>query len=389
MMHTEDVLFAVLRAAVCDRPLEEEIRNTLSGEMIAQVYDLSCKHDLAHLAGHVLGKERLLGEDEVSQKLKQISMYALQRYMRQNMEYGRICKTLEEGKIPFIPLKGSVLRPYYPAAWLRTSCDIDVLVKEEMLEEARALLEGKLQYKTGEKGNHDIAMLAPGGVALELHYDTIQQRYADDDRRRILAGIWDDAAPKEGWQYHLCMSDGMFYYYHIAHMAKHFYTGGCGIRPIMDLWIMNHKMTFDREKRNELLRQGGLLAFAQSMETICRVWFDGETADPMTEQVISYILHGGTFGNDENRAAIGQARSGGKLRYLLLQRVFMPYDYLKAEYPVLKRHKWLTPVYQVVRWFHMLFRGQAMSKLRELKANTAANQEDVSSAKKIMDYLEL
>lgn len=388
-MRTEDVLFALLRAEICTQQLGEEYKTALTTQMIEAVYTLAKKHDLAHLVGQTLGRLHLLKEDEVSRKLKQAAMQAMQRYVWQDREYNRLCKTLEEAEIPFIPLKGSVLRPYYPEAWMRTSSDIDVLVKETALEEAKEVLESKLQYTAGERGDHDIAMCSPSRVMVELHYDTIQQRYAADDWRRILAGIWEDAVPKEGCRYHCRMSDAMFYYYHMAHMAKHFGNGGCGIRPVMDIWIMNHKMEFDRQKRETLLKEGGLYPFARSMEQLCDVWFSGKTADGMTQQVISYILTGGVYGNTENRAAFGQAKTGGKLRYILLQRVFMPYDFLKAEYPILKKHKWLTPVYQVVRWFRMIFSGQAKDKFRELKANSAASKKDVASLGKLMDHLGL
>ena len=79
----------------------------------------------------------------------------------------------------------------------------------------------------------------------------------------------------------------------------------------------------------------------------------------------------------------------GRLRYLLTRRVFMPYDYLKAEYPILKKHKWLFPVYQVVRWLQMLCKGNAVRSLRELKANTTVSDEKVSATKKMLEYLQL
>ena len=39
-------------------------------------------------------------------------------------------------------------------------------------------------------------------------------------------------------------------------MAKHFENGGCGVRPFIDLWILNHRRPFDRAKRESLLRDG-------------------------------------------------------------------------------------------------------------------------------------
>ena len=54
------------------------------------------------------------------------------------------------------------------------------------------------------------------------------------------------------------MTDEMFYFYHIAHMAKHFEEGGCGIRPFIDLWTLDNIKDVDHDKRDELLSRGNL-----------------------------------------------------------------------------------------------------------------------------------
>ena len=57
-------------------------------------------------------------------------------------------------------------------------------------------------------------------------------------------------------------------------MAKHFVsTGGCGIRPFLDIWVLNHKIDFNREKREKLLSDGGLDVFAKQAELLSEVWF--------------------------------------------------------------------------------------------------------------------
>ena len=388
-MNTESVLFALLRSEICGMPVRDAVKDALSPEMIEGLYKLSYSHDLAHIVGQALSKLGALGSDETSKKLKTLAVQAAFRYVGLNREYLRICTCLEKAKIPFIPLKGSVSRDWYPEPWMRTSCDIDVLVEEARLDEGVAALTQGLNFRYEEKGDHDVSLLSPNNVHLELHYDTVQQRYADDRRRAVLAGVWKDAMPKAADGYHRCMSDAMFYYYHMAHMAKHFETGGCGIRPFMDIWIMNHRLEFDPEKRRQLLERGDLLRFAQAAEQLAEHWFSDAPADAMTAQLEEYIIRGGVYGNDENRAAVGQAKMGGKLRYVLLRRVFMPYDYLKAEYPVLQRHKWLTPVYQVVRWFRMVFKGQTRRTLTELRSNTASTKEERAEAQALLDHLGL
>ena len=388
-MHENELLFALLRAEVCGTPVDKQIIQTLSPQLMQKLYTLADRHDLAHIASQALGKLGLLKEDAISQKFKDKAMQAMYRYVQMEHGYGQACKVLEEASIPFIPLKGAVLRAHYPQPWMRTSCDIDILVKEETLDAAASLLTQKLGYRNRGKSDHDVLLSSESGVHLELHYDTIQERYAVNGCRDVLAEVWQDARRKEAGSHHYCMSDAMFYFYHIAHMAKHFEVGGCGVRSFLDLWIMNHRMEFDGAAREALLHDGGLLKFAQAAEKLSEAWFSGEKMDAMTGQVSDYILRAGLYGDEENRAALGQARMGGRLRYVLLRRVFMPYDYLKAEYPVLEKHKWLTPVYQVVRWLRVLRGKDVRRRVAELKTTAAVSESQTASAAALLKYLDL
>jgi hypothetical protein len=97
-------------------------------------------------------------------------MVAVYKYENLNYEYGRLCKTLDEAKIPFIVLKGAVIRKYYPEPWMRSSCDIDILVKESDLERATEVVKTELGFTVTDKTHHDIQMYSPSGVMFELHF---------------------------------------------------------------------------------------------------------------------------------------------------------------------------------------------------------------------------
>lgn len=388
-MNKQEILLALIRNVICGETLDDNLISACTPEMLEDVYELAIKHDLPHLVGQALSKTAAPASDALA-KCKKAAMGAFMRYVQQNHEYNRVCAVLEEAKIPFIPLKGSVLRDYYPEAWMRTSCDADILVKEEILDTATALLVEKLGYTAGGKSDHDVTLRAASGFLLELHYDTIQERYEVNGCREVLASIWEHAAPKEQGKNHLWLTDEMFYFYHMAHMAKHFAVGGCGVRAFLDIWIMNHRMDFDREKRYALLAEGGLLQFAKAAESLSECWFSGAEPAEMDVALSDYILRASLYGDKANRAALGQAKNGGKLKYVLTQRVFMPYSYLKDEYPVLKKHKWLTPWYQVVRWFRMLRRrGGLGNTVKELKANAASKQSEGAAAADILKHLGL
>ena len=202
------------------------------------------------------------------QKFQRAKSQAIFRFVKLDHAYAQILGCLEDAQIPFIPLKGSVLRGQYPEAWMRTSCDIDILVHEKDLDRAQEALISALAFQSNEKGDHDIAMTSPAGVSLELHYDTVQQRYANDLRRDVLATFWERAVPVNEKAFEHRIPDDLFYFYHIAHIAKHFETGGCGVRSILDIWILHHRCAFDQSARDALLTQGGLLKFARTMDNL-------------------------------------------------------------------------------------------------------------------------
>jgi len=386
-MQKEQVLFALLRNIVCGQPVSEDTKEACTTEMLEQVYALAGRHDLAHLVAQAANKLDLR-ESEFRKKCDQSAKQAIFRYLRLSNAYEQICSTLEKAEIPFIPLKGSVLRDFYPEPWMRTSCDIDILVRAEHLESAIASIKEELQYTDGPKGDHDISLFSAAGIRLELHYDTLAENSAINESYAVLSRIWETAIPKQPGMYQRELTDAMFYFYHIAHMAKHFQIGGCGIRPFLDLWILNHRVQCDVQARRQLLAQGGLLAFAKAAEKLSEVWFSQGETDSLTAQLEHYILDGGVYGTMKNRVAIQQKKSGGKFRYAL-SRIFLPYDTIKYYYPILQKCKWLLPVYQVVRWCKILFRGGVKRSICELKTNASVSHEEIQSTEALLQHLGL
>ena len=386
-MTTEAVMFSLLRAEVCGRTVSEEVKASLSEEMLAEVYGLARKHDLAHLVGDALSKLGLLRDNEISQKLKQVSMQAVYRYVRKNHAFGQLCGAFESARIPFLPLKGTVIRDYYPEPWMRTSCDIDVLVHEEDLEQAVVVLTTKLGYKNEGRGYHDVSLFSPSGVHVELHYTLSNEKYLPE-AQKIAENVWAYVSSVRENSFQMQMTDEMYYFYHILHMANHFYGGGCGIRPFMDLWILNHKMEFDIDKRERLLREGGLLTFARAAQVLSEVWLSAQAHTDLTRSMEAFVLGGGVYGNTENMAAVQQVKKGGKLSSILY-KIFLPYSLLKGHYPILQKHKWLLPFCQIARWFRLLSGARWKRSIRELKANTTVSVQKIATTEDLLKLLDL
>ena len=110
----------LIASEVCGKEIDKS-QQTLTDEELAKLYKLSKSHDLAHLVGDALIKNDLIGNDEIKAKYQKQVMLAIYRYEKINYELNRLRSALNEAQIPFIPLKGSVLRQYYPEPWMRTS----------------------------------------------------------------------------------------------------------------------------------------------------------------------------------------------------------------------------------------------------------------------------
>ena len=375
----------LIASEVCGKTIDKS-QYALTDDELVKLYNLSKSHDLAHLVGDALIKNNLIGDGEVKAKFQKQIMLAVYRYEKINYELGRLRKVLNEAEISFIPLKGSVLRRYYFEPWMRTSCDIDVLVHESDLERAVAILVDKLAYKRESKGSHDISLFSDYGVHLELHYSLIEENRVGNIES-VLQDVWKKADPvAETFEY--VLSDEMFYYYHIAHMAKHFVNGGCGIRPFLDIWVLNHRVSFSRKKRDALLAKGGLLTFAAEAQDLSEAWLENGEHTEITRRMQDYLLKGGVYGTTKNRISVQQVRKGGKIRYAF-SRIWLPYDVLKLNYPSLEEKRWLLPVFEVRRWLKLIFCGGFKRSVNELKLNSSATNEEQTETKDMLSKLEI
>ena len=385
-MTAEAVLFALLHCAVSGEKLDDRVKTVCTPELLLDVYTLAQKHDLAHLAGHILEQAKV-PEAEAMAKFKNAKNRAIFRYLRLDLESQRVYAALEEAGIAFIPMKGAVLRSYYPEAWMRTSCDVDILIPEDKLAQTQQILEEKHGYVYKGKCSYHISLFSPNGLNLELHFQPLSQsRFAK--ARKVLQRMWEDAETNSNGAFQKVLSDEMFYFYHMAHMAVHIENGGCGIRPFLDVWILNHQVKFDRENRRKLLEEGSMLLFADAAEKLSECWFSGREMDPFSAMLENYVLRGGTYGTMENHVSLNQAKLGGKGRYAI-RRIFLPYDSLKSYYPVLQKHKYLTPVFQVIRWIRLVFQGRLKRSVRELSMNASVSKDIASSQKTMLEYLGL
>jgi hypothetical protein len=375
----ENVIFLSIKSLFGEDSLLSE---KLSEKEISALYALSKKHDAAHLVGMALERQGLLPkESEIAKKFKKQQMIAMLRQERMDYELSEIRRVFEEAGIRFLPLKGAVLRSLYPAPWLRTSCDIDVLVDEEALDACVTLLCERLGYEAENQRNyHDISLHAPSGVHLELHFSILEHMAQIDGE---LSRVWEFATPISEGAFEHRLTNEYLLFHTVAHMAYHFRHGGCGIRPLLDLFLVHEKLTVDEAVLRAHLSACSLEAFYESVVALSRVWFGDAEPTELTAAMQEFLLSGGVYGSLENRVSVAQGVQGSKKKYLL-RRIFLPYDDLCLQYPVLRKHRLLTPICEVRRWFRILFGGRVRRSVREIRISTSLSEEKLDRTSELM-----
>ncbi len=376
----KEVFFALLKKAMFGMTTEY----ALDGVDLKWLFSAFLSHDLLHLFGDFFEKNFFETHPELVKKAKKAQMTAIYRHLMQESELERITKTLEESEIPFMPLKGSIIRAYYPESWMRTSCDIDILVHEDDAERVSEVLCSSCAYTYEKRMTHDISLYSQTGVHLELHF-----RIGDNEKiSSAFSHVWEDACVKEGTRFHYGMDNDTFVAYHVAHMAEHFVHGGCGVRPFLDLWIATNKMGYNSDRVRELLAIANLVPFYEAVLTLYNVWLENGMHTELTREMEDYILSSGIYGTTENRVAIAQANKGGKLRYVL-GRIFLPYSRLILYYPNLKKHPILYPFYQVKRWFRIVFTKDRKNAITEIRLNSSVSEEKTARLHTMCEELSL
>lgn len=381
-MTTEQLLIALLRAVLCSAPFTEPI----SFADFKAAYKLAAKHDLQHLVYHAaeVGGVLPIPADEAEQAFMEQAAAAVitaqYRFVKLEAELVHIGEVFEREGIPYIPLKGAVMRVLYPEPWMRTSCDIDVLIHEEDLDRAADALVAEGFETDGVRNYHDLSLYCDG-VHLELHHNILERVPQMD---AVLETVWEHTVSKGC--YHL-EKPAFFLFHHIAHMAHHFLGGGCGIRTVMDLWLLLQSGGCSAKEVLALCERGGLLTFAEQLCALSVVWFGDGEHDATTRRVEQFILHGGAYGSREQRSASTAARYG--TAGAAWRKLWMPYTDLKQVYPQVEDKPYLIPYYQAHRVFTRLKQGRGATAIERLRAVNEQSEEAVNETRKLLSDLGL
>ncbi|WP_407383594.1 nucleotidyltransferase family protein [Ruminococcus sp.] len=312
------------------------------------VFRFACRQDLSAIAAYALKKLMPLPlhwKEARGKAMRLCALYDTRRAM--------VLHEMEQQGIPYLPLKGIILKDYYPEPFTREMADNDILCDDTRMEDVRTIMT-KLGFtcKLFGKYNHDKYTSPP--LSFEMH----TQLFVDYDVPQIAAyyqGIWEKLIRDEEHRYGYHMRDEDFYLYILCHTYKHFIKAGTGLRSLLDIYLYDRAkgQTLDRRYLDEQLAILGIGDFERDFRALAAKTFSGESLSDDVLDELSYYIESGSFGSGRNKYANRLRHDDGrraKRRYFF-RRFFPDEAYLKSFYPTVYRHRSLYPLLVIYRPF--------------------------------------
>lgn len=307
---------------------------------------------------------------------------AVRRTMLMDADRVILMDEMEKAEIWHMPLKGSILKDWYPQFGMREMGDIDILFDPTRREQVRDIfLSMGYSAERYDIDNHDVYHKPPIYI-FEMHVDLFEERVFEDLAKKY-ENVKEKLLPDQGKPYRFHFTREDFYVFILAHAHKHYSDGGTGIRTLTDLYVMNRKIgqTLNWDYVNQELEELGIRDYETSSRTLAEKIFGTpkpEMEFALTEpeqKMLWYYMESSTYGTLENRITkrLSSMQADGKpisaltkIKYCM-RRLFPGRNWCKLPYPFIYRHPCLLPAF----WIWRLCRRIAVNSkgiLRELFA---------------------
>lgn len=362
MTKTSEHLLYLMACALQGVSAREEV---LADADLKQLLIMARKHSVASMVCMALEKTAIFANADEATKKQWID--AKNKAIRKNMlldaERKTISHELETQGIWYMPLKGSILKDWYPKPGMREMADNDILFDPSGREQVREIFQNR-GYKTVsfKKGNHDVYEKAPI-YNFEMHVSLFHGTYKELTEQ--YENVKERLLPVDGTAYQFAFTPEDFYVFALAHAYKHYSSSGTGIRTLADIYIMNQKLggTLNWEYVDSELRGLGILSYEHESRELAQKLFgiaELPTKANLSEaeqQMLAYYLGASTYGTIENRTLNKMRKlqpDGGAItahtkRKYLLSRIFPGREWCEAYAPTVYKYPVLLPFFWVWR----------------------------------------
>ena len=348
----------------------------LDGIDLAGLFALARKHSVAAMVCMVLERTNafMQAEPAVKKQWLDAKNKAIRKNMLLNTDRQILMDEMENAGIRHMPLKGSILKDWYPQFGMREMSDVDIFFDESKREQVKDIFL-RHDYSVQEylESNHDV-YFKPPIYNFEMH----AALFNDNDCKELAdkyRGIAQKLIPDENKKYRLHFTPEDFYIFAIMHAHKHYSHNGTGSRTLADINVMNRKIgpSMDWDYVNKELEYLGADIFEKNSRELaekifCDIPVSQIKLTAEEQMILINCMGAGIFGSFENymnnslRAIQSDTKpiSGfTKFRYIMT-RLFPSRKSCEKNHPFVYKHPYILPFF----WAWRLFIRLPMNKKR-------------------------
>lgn len=295
--------------------------------------------------------------DEILSRWKILADNSLRLELLFDAERSEILKIFDQENINYLPLKGILIKDFYPHKGMRRFSDNDILFDSKKRKRVRKIMQerGYKVERYRKFSAHDVYMKKPI-FNFEMHKSLFDAGFNVEYFNKI----WTRAIKDEDQNCAFHMTNEDFYLYFIAHSQKHYEHGGIGLRFFVDLLYIRRKLNYDKEFVGKALTKMGMEAFEENMLGLAEAMF-GDTPHEVSDDVMHFIFVSGAHGTFEQRLEL-EGKKKGKFA-TVLRVLFPPFKEMEIRFSFLHYLPFLLPMGWVLRWIVALFDKERLRKI--------------------------
>ena len=330
------------------------------------LFILAQKHTVASMVCMELEKTEIFSQcnPNIRKCWSEAKYKAIRKSLMLEADFEILANKMENEGIWYLPLKGCVLKDFYPVYGMREMADFDILFDEAKRERVKELfMEQSYSVESYNISNHDV-YYKPPVYNFEMHVSLFNDNY---DKKLVdkYANVKDKLIQDKTKHCRFHFSNEDFYVYFIAHAYKHYSQGGTGVRMLADIYVINNKLAsvMNWDYINRELRSLGIGGYEERSRLLSEKIFGFDK--PLSEiafsdderEMLLYYLGSYTYGTMENHI-LNRLRSlqnnnetvsaYTKFKYCT-ERLFPGRYYFKNSHPFIYRNPYIIPFFWIWR----------------------------------------
>lgn len=241
-----------------------------------------------------------------------------------------------------MPLKGLIVRDFYPTPAMREMSDNDILFDKNYEDDVRKHMK-KLGYKTHSDYRHINCEKKPC-YRFEIHMNS----YVEGDNPNFLNYYKDieNKLIKDGLNYSFTKED--FYIYQVCHHYNHNQSTGTGLRPLMDtyIYLKHNELDFDYvDKEMEKLQ---ISNFEKTNRNLAKKLFTNPDKFPKLNneeaEIFEKIMQTSCYGS-VRPVLKRRIKEVSESNTSIIRYMFPPFQFFKDRHLRFAKHRALLPYY--------------------------------------------